>query len=146
MIIILNIVSLAIVLIVAGHHGWLGETIQFKMLNFGDVNEQYDRELLLAIALVQAGKGVATFNDDGFIHISTENTDFTVYAHDYSDAKFGVCYLYKKNHCTSRRHGILSLRTRKYLLEFKEEHLGIRDPSGINKSLFGFKKEKITIK
>lgn len=145
MLTILNIISLALILVPAAHYGWLGETIQFKIQNDQEINPQYDRELLLAIALVQAGKGHADFTSDGFIKIRTEDSDFTIYGKDYTDEEFGVCYRYAKNDYTQRVSGVLSLSTRKYLREFKEEHLGVRDPSSKNKSLFGFKKEKVTI-
>jgi len=145
MLTIMNIISLAIFLVPAAYYDWLGETIQYKLVNFGEVNDQYDRELLLAIALVQAGKGQAEFSTEGFIRISTEDSSFTIYAQDYRNEMFGVCYRYQKNNYSQRREGILSLNTRKYLREFKEQHLGIRDPSSIQKSLFNFKKEKVTI-
>lgn len=146
MLIIMNIISLAVILVPAARYGWLGEAIQFKLLNFGGVNEQYDRELLLAIALVQAGKAQAEFNTDGFIRIETEDREFVIYAQDYRDENFGVCYRYCKNNYTQQRDGILSLSTRRYLREFKEQYFGIRDPSSTQKSLFNFKKEKVNIK
>lgn len=146
MLTILNIISLALVLVPAAHYGWLGETLQFKIQNDQEINPQYDRELLLAIALVQAGKGSAEFTSEGFIKLHTEDADFTIYGKDYTDAEFGVCYRYAKNNYTQRVSGALSLSTRKYLRDFKEEHLGVRDPSSIQKPLFGFKKEKVTIK
>lgn len=144
MLTVLNIISLALILVPAAHYGWLGETIQFKIQNSQEINPQYDRELLLAIALVQAGKGHAEFTSEGFIKIRTEDLDFTIYGRDYTDEEFGVCYRYAKNNYNQRVHGVLSLSTRKYLRDFKEEHLGIRDPSSNRKPLFG-KKEKVTI-
>ena len=147
MLTILNIISLVVFLVPSAYYGWLGETIQYKLLKFGSVNEQYDRELLLAIALVQAGKADAGFDSDGMIriHMGGEN-QLTIYAQDYRDENFGACYLCRKNGYTQRREGIISLSTRKYLRNFKEEYFGVRDPSSIQKPVFNFKKEKVTIK
>lgn len=147
MLTILNIISLAVILVPAAYYGWLGETIQYKLLKFGPINEQYDRELLLAIALVQAGKADAGLDSDGMIriHMGGEN-QLTIYAQDYRDENFGSCYRCRKDGYTQRREGIISLSTRKYLRNFKEEYFGVRDPSSIQKPLFNFKKEKVTIK
>lgn len=144
MLTILNIISLALILVPAAHYGWLGETIQFHIQNDSEINPKYDRELLLAIALVQSGKGNAEFTSDGFIKINTEDADFTIYGRNYTDDEFGVCYRYIKSNSSQRVNGVLSLSTRKYLRNFKEEHLGVRDPSSNRKPLFG-KKEKVTI-
>ena len=146
MIIIMNIISLALFLVPAAHYGWLGQTIQFMIQNSQEINRQYDRELLLAIALVQAGKGRADFTSEGFIKIINDETEFTIYGKDFSDEEFGVCYRYSKNNYTMRVTGTLSLSTRQYLRDFKEEYLGVRDPSSNGKTLFNFKKEKVTIK
>lgn len=135
----------------ATYYGWLGESFQSRfMLN---VNDQYDRELLMIMAQVQAGNGKASINDEGMIVIETDTYRYKVYATDYSDEQFGTCYVRytfpyndKVTYRTDKIKGDLSLSTRKYLLAFKEEYLGIKDPSSVRKSIFNFKKEQVTIK
>ncbi|WP_416469776.1 hypothetical protein [Salmonella enterica] len=151
MLIFLNFVTAVIVLTYAAYYGWLGESLQSRFVL--DVNEQYDRELLMVMAQVQAGNGTASMNDEGMIVLETGKYRYKVYATDYSDEKFGICYVRytypyedKISYRTDKIDGDLSLSTRKYLLAFKEEYLGIKDPSSVRKSIFQFKKEKVTIK
>lgn len=146
MLILLNVISAIIVLLYATHLGWISQSLQFRMQNDKNINEAYDRDLLLAIALVQAGQGRASFSSDGFIKISTQSHDFTIYGSDYRDEEFGVCYRYARDGYTQRVNGTLTFKTRQYLRDFKEEHLNVRDPSSLTKPLFNFKKEKVTIK
>lgn len=149
MLIFLNIISAIMVLPFLIHGGWLGEKLQARMILV--VNKQYDRELLMIMAQVQAGNGRAIFNSEGMIQIETDMYRFKVYADDYNSEKFGVCYVKytfqgRNGSFTENIRGDLSLETRKYLLAFKEDYLGIKDISSIRKKGFNFKKEKVTIK
>lgn len=149
MLITLNIISLIIILHVAAQTGWLGETIQFKINKGSEVDEKYDREILLALALVQTGNGTAKFNSSGFIEIETENHQWKLYASDYRSEAFGECYSHRMNRGYWSREdderGCLTLSTRKYLKKFKEEYLGVVDPSSTKSGTFKFKKEKVTL-
>lgn len=145
---LLNGAHLTIIFLYAAYYGWFGQGIQAWFV-ISNVNDKYDKEILLAIALAQAGTASAEFESDGLIRFKTDRNEFRVVARDFADESFGECYMYKKNYgadnwSSERVHGTLSYKTRQYLLEFKEEFLGIADPSG--KKKFTFKKDKITIK
>jgi|AGFT01.1.fsa_nt_gi hypothetical protein len=148
MLIALNILSAVLVLPFLINGGWFGEKLQAKMVL--DVNSQYDRELLMMMAQVQAGNGRAIFNSEGMIQIETDQYRFKVYADDYNSEKFGQCYVKytffnnKESYKTEVVRGDLTLDTRKYLVSFKEEFLGIKDISSARKG-FSLKKEKVTI-
>jgi len=146
----INLLNIAIILCYAAYFGWFGEAIQAKMVLSSDVNHKYDREVLLAIAQVQSGSGHSFFNSDGMVEIDTSNIRVRIHALDFADENFGECYSYQRkygdNYRSDNIRGTLSYSTRKYLLEFKEDYLGISDPSSSRKKGFNFKKETITIK
>lgn len=144
MFIFMNVLSFLIVLTYAAHCGWLGETIQYK-LTVRNINLKYDRELLLSLALVQAGKGSVEIRDSGLITIQTENNKYIIYADDYASDSFGTCYYSYSGNVSVNINGNITLKTRKYLRDFKEQYLGIIDPSSVGRTKFTFKKQKVTI-
>lgn len=119
--------------------GWFGETIQFSLTVSKNVNKKYDRDVLLAIALVQSGAGEARFTNHGTIELKTENKNIELCADDYRNENFGSFYY-------DNSDSVLSLSTRRYLRQFKEEYLGISDPSRTSRFLDISKKSTITLK
>lgn len=147
--IFMNLFHFLLILWYAAYYGLLGESIQAKFI-IHNINSEYDLDVLMSIALVQAGKGTSSYIDNDMIALNTELRQLKILAGDFANEDFGSCYYYQKfignRWVTERVSGTLSYKTRKYLLEFKEEHLGIKDPSTMKKCGYKFKKEKVTIK
>lgn len=144
---LLNVLNVLLILAYSAYYGWFGRDLQAWFVGTDTVCEKYDKEILLAIGLVQGGKASSLYNCAGQIEFETERIRVRITANDFADPDFGKCYMMSRNYGTwssERVYGGLSYKTKKYLLEFKEDYLGVPDPSSTKQ--FKFKKEKVTIK